>query len=178
MTILKSLGFFLLITTVFFACGEDDGFVGPTNSGNQVTSESFEANITLQKLSGSPVAYEPILLLNVQYEGQGTSNLMSNITIESSHIEEVFEDQSDFRIEQGQFELRSENGDMIYGSYQGHGLKNPSRAQLEWSLQIEGGTGRFSTASGTLLLSADDHNPTDNTMQAKISGKIVFQDNS
>jgi hypothetical protein len=50
----------------------------------------------------------------------------------------------------GTFVLAFSNGDVIYGSYVGHGDFTPTQAHIVEQLSIKGGTGRLHGATGSL----------------------------
>ncbi len=173
MTILKKMSCLFLTTAMFFAC-EDDGpiITGPVGPGGNTTTQFFEGTLDLQKISGSPVQYEPVLMLNVRYQGSGTSNMMSHLSLEATHLEEIIPNGNDFNVVQGEFRLMEDAGEEIYGTYRGHGSSGLVSSQLNWTLQIEGGTGRFASAQGNLNLVVPDPDYSGNFMQARISGNI------
>ena len=80
MRILKKLICLFLTTAMVFACEDtkvEPFGPGPGNPGVSRTSQPFEATLDLQKISATPIEYDPVLSLQVGYEGTGTSNIGS-----------------------------------------------------------------------------------------------------
>lgn len=186
MKILKKMLKLVSIAAMIIAC--EDTKVEPIGTGNQnpVISNAphyLEANLEVEKVSGFPIDQPPVNL-SVSYRGNGTSNLMSRVALEASHTEEfatVFED-GDFLVKDGQFVIRSEDGDQIFGTYNGYGSHTLTNFYVSWSLQIQGGTGSFIGARGSLSVRFTPSSRTTSSSQgpwhAEISGTIKVDQSS
>ncbi len=167
MEFVKKFAVMWVLPAFLLACNPDDE-VAPIipNTGS---SDHFEASLELSMISGSPVAYQPRLLVEVQYAGTGTSNQMSNITMEASHVEDLTEPTGVYQISQGQFILRDPQGNEHFGSYTGRGERNTIDSGQTWNLQIEGGSGTFESAWGSLTVFVSNRQ---GSLEASINGLV------
>jgi len=157
---LKNLNCMLLAAAILLAC-EDTPItpIVPGTNDKGTISRHFEAVLDLQRNSGFALDQLPNLLQQVSYQGQGTSNMMSNVTMQATHFEEfvtAFED-GNFMVQDGEFQLQGDE-DGIFGSYRGHGSRSSTNFQLTLSFRISGGTGQFLMAKGDLKVTIIDPN--------------------
>ena len=175
MCILKKAAWLFLAGLVMFACDDDDP-IGGGDCKKPMEGIEFEADLELQRVSGSPVQYEPVLLLEVLYVGSGTSNIMQEVTLEASHAESPMTDREEFRIGEGQFSLIGKDGNQIYGSYTGYGFQDQRTIEATWHFKIEGGDGEFNQARGNLTLKISEYNriglDSNEPLVAKVTGII------
>ena len=149
MKTLRNLFSLFILSIGFLACDQDEDIITPI-----VTQEYFEASVSMQSTGGYPVGNtSAIFTLNVQFIGEGQSNLLSNIVLENSHTELHADDAKSLTIEEGKFLLKAAASDEeLYGIYTGFGSKSRGQTEIYETYQIQGGTGRFHNASGFLLV--------------------------
>ena len=160
----------------FLACEQDE--VNPfTPAGTQ---EYFEASVGMRNISGYPIGPTSAnFSLNLQFSGNGQSNLLSNIILESSHKELYGVDPASLTIEEGKFLLKAAASDEeLYGIYAGFGSKSSGQIEIYETYQIQGGTGRFHNASGFLLVFSEQFAVDCNSRIVTMYGTINLQEDS
>lgn len=174
MTILKKLSYLFLTTAFIFACEDTEVTPPPPPPcDNCPASQPFEAILDLQKISEFPIQYEPVILLDVSYQGTGTSNMGTRVSLEATHIQGIPDKTGNFKIEKGEFLLRDEDGDEMFGSHTGHGSQSFATFQFNWFFRIRGGTGKFSGAQGNMtMLVTNPNQGSGNSIEAIITGNI------
>jgi len=179
MTVLKKLSFLLLTPAIILAC--EDPLPEPLGPGSTIadgnpSSQLFEATVDFSKISGSVHEFDPVISLKVQYDGNGSSNMMPLILLEANHVEEAFPNHDRWDLRQGNFVITGDKDNSIYGSYSGFGFSNATANNLTWLLTIQGGTGRFTSAHGNLTAEVHESIGTTGRNQAKITGVIYLDD--
>jgi len=177
MTFLKKFSYLFLASVLLFAC---EPTPPPQPDCTNCPTVNFSGHLELQMLSTHPVEYEPVLQLSVSYEGSGTSNMMPQFSLNTSHVEEVPDNQTEFKIQEGSFELQGDGDDRIFGFYSGQGYQIPGNSNVTWYFSIEGGSGKFLDASGTMSVSISDKNKSrwnpEQPLQAQITGVVRLPD--
>ena len=149
MKTLKNVFSLFLLAIVFLACEPDDGPVTPVDNNRQY----LEATLTVWRTSGIAVGpTSTISALNLSFRGEGESNILSSIEIESSHTELYGNNPASFDIENGEFRLISVSGEELFGVYSGFGSNLDGQVVAKETCQIMGGTGRYVNASGNLYV--------------------------
>ena len=183
MCFIKKIAWLLLASFMIFACDDDDGVTPPPPPPPPPpATEYFEADLDITKVSGHPVEYDPAILLNVTYKGLGSSNLMPALSLEANHIEDVVTGNRHSSITKGNFILKGQQENLIFGVYSGRGYQNANTLEITWNFKIRGGAGKFEGAQGNLqVVIRDPHAIGSNlnqTLVARISGSISVPESS
>jgi hypothetical protein len=176
MKTLRNLFSLFILSIGFLACEQDEvNSITPS-----VTQEYFEASVSMQNTGGYPVGNtSAIFTLNLQFIGEGQSNLLSNIVLENSHTELYADDAKSLTIEEGKFLLKAAAFDEeLYGIYAGFGSKSSGKIEIYETYQIQGGTGRFHNASGALLVYSEQFAVDCNSRIVTMYGTINLQEDS
>lgn len=147
-TLSKIIGL-LISGFMLMSCESDE----PSVSGLPTEAQQyFEATVSWVSLSGTAIGpTQAIPSVQRQFRGSGTSNMLSDVMLESTHTE-LYRGFNSFDIENGQITLIGESGDRIYGVYSGSGSQTYGYTQLNQECKVKGGTGRFSKATGHLAI--------------------------
>jgi len=171
----KKLSSLLLASIVFFSCEDsiEPMPAGPGNPVNNTSKYSFEASGVFDLITRIPIEYNPSVILQVTYKGTGTSNMLSSVSIEASHVQPA--SSTSTHLESGEFQISGDEGS-IYGSYTGYNLESSSTNSASWSLTVQGGTGKFNSARGNLLVNVEKSNLFSGESPFEITGEIVLPD--
>ena len=162
----------IAITAIMAACDNDASEVKPitplfssNNSGNLFGDAVLEGQgIGKAQSSGSSVGFS--------YSGQGSSNMIDNFRIEVSSFGS-YESTDEFKLTGGNFDIISGN-DRLYGSITGSGHSNGPHFTSTSLWEIQGGTGEFEEAWGTLKAEVSSNAIDGNTAHLYLSGRIVM----
>ena len=109
----------------------------------------FKATLTTQEtLAANPVAC-PLSLLQGTTSGQGNASHLGKVTLSSTDC--VTLGATQFTLTNGMFMLMAANGDTLVAEYSGALLPSAAypRYTLSGTYRVTGGTGRFSSATGS-----------------------------
>jgi hypothetical protein len=117
--------------------------VSAASAGQGGTERPFQTTLVGSIHWESPgVSPSHCTVVTTVSEGTGQATHLGRVTVAWSHCPE----EPDYIVD-GRFTLRAANGDYLYGEYD----YQPGSAEVN-PLIITGGTGRFSDATGTLLV--------------------------
>lgn len=138
------------------------------------------ASVSMRNISGYPIGPTSAnFSLNLQFSGEGQSNLLSNIILENSHTELYADDAKSLTIEEGKFLLKAAASDEeLYGIYAGFGSNSSGQIEIHETYKIQGGTGRFHNASGALSVYSEQFAVDCNSRIVTMYGTINLQEDS
>jgi hypothetical protein len=176
MKTLRNLFSLFILSIGLLACEQEEvNFITPS-----VTQEYFEASGSMRNTRGYPIGdTNDIFSLNLQFNGEGQSNLLSNVILANSHTELYADEAKSIIIEEGKFLLKSASSDEeLHGIYTGFGSKSKGHIEIYQTYQIRGGTGRFHSASGVLSVFSEQFAVDCNTRFVTMFGTINLQEDS
>lgn len=105
--------------------------------------------------------------------GVSTSKKLLNYQLEMSHIAIATEFGQSMRVVDGEFEILGEDGNAVYGIYEGYGDLSQNRVSLDLLLKITRGTGYYSNAKGYLRMKSIIYEPHAPALFLKVDGYII-----
>ena len=117
---------------------------------------------------GSAVALSGPPILEIVVTGSGHSTHMGKIDIWQHHLVNVIT----MTFYDGTFVWTAADGDTIEGSYSGNLVPTSAGFEIHGSFMIDGGTGRFASASGSGAALGMQYN--DNTAELELDGTIIY----
>ena len=146
-TLSKTFGLFMF-GLVLTACESDN----PDPLGLPTEPQtSFAATVSWSSSGNSIGSSWATPFVQRQFRGSGTADLLSDVTMESAHTE-IYRSYDSFDIENGQITLTGESEEQIYAVYSGSGSRTYGHEELNLKCTVQGGTGRFSNATGYLTI--------------------------
>jgi len=170
-TSLNILGLIALLT--FFNCS--------SKKDDPTPSIEFEKQIKL--ISTLSIWNQPTIVNSpnakdiekTHYSTTGVSYAMklSKFRLEMSHVARETSLGASLSIQNGYFEILSEEGDSVFGSYEGLGDLAKEKLALEFILKVEGGNGYYANASGYIEMKTRVYEPHASALFFELDGFII-----
>lgn len=139
----------------------DPDYVVPSDLPRN-NNTNFNVTLSASQTNAYPISYAPF---TIQVEIQGKSDLnTSTVILKASHLFDPEESHCE-----GQFLLSYSNGETLFGTYTGEGTNPFSH------MRINGGTGKYKNANGSLSVETRGYNPV-NPFTMILSGYIDTDD--
>ncbi len=109
------------------------------------------------------------------YSSTGVSyaKKLTKYELEMSHIAYQILYSESIKIEDGKFEILGEEGDSIFGTYEGYGDPSQKTLSLDLLLSITGGTGFYENASGYFEMKTKVYEPHSSSLFFEVKGYII-----
>lgn len=157
MRTLKSIVFLLLTTAGFFACKDNEDIGASSPLGQSIKVMDLLGSVQLQKTPRQSVEARTDSVPRVNYEGHGSSKTMPPVTVETTNIELVEDGFKYFNIISGEFHLKGDPEDELFGVYQDQLSPGDIIRGLNRVYRIKDGPGNFAFArDGNLTIKGNE----------------------
>lgn len=119
-----------------------------------------------------PPDSKEILRTTQKIRGTSLAKHLNKFELRLSHIAYEIELGKSMHVSDGQFEITSDNGDQIFGSYEGFGSLKDNRKELNLVFQILDGNGFYEGATGHLESQSHQASGHPNARSMNIKGVI------
>ena len=162
----------VLFCFALFSCdAEEEVSPQPTFSFENRVPFSTTVSMWKQDHQYNDEQSNDLQLTEFSFYGVSKTKNLYNFQMKMNHVANKIEFGNSVKISDGNFEISGENGDMIFGTFEGYGSIAKANQETKYLFIIKGGQGDFYNATGNMSATSQRQNPA--VLEFDFKGTII-----